>query len=219
MNNLRKKFILMLTGVFLSMSFVLLVVVGCNIWIHEQTKNRLYNDVEKIPAKKVAVVLGANKYIVGGQINLFFRFRMEAVAELYYAGKIQHILVSGDNATRAYNEPIEMRKYLIKLGIPARDISLDYAGFRTLDSIVRASKVFQQDDFIIVSQAFHNKRALFIADYYKINAIAFNAQDVAHTHSLKTRLREYFAKVKAVLDLYVLGTQPKFLGNLVALPV
>jgi SanA protein len=197
----------------------LLIMTVCNLWINEQTKSRLYNDIEKVEAKKVALVLGANRYVAGGRINLFFRFRMEAVAKLYHANKIKHILVSGDNATRAYNEPIEMQKYLIDLGIPAQNITLDYAGFRTLDSVVRANKVFQLDDFIIVSQAFHNRRALFIADYYHIQAIGFNAQDVAQSRSIKVRIREYFAKVKAVLDLYILGTQPKFLGELVDLPV
>ncbi|MEK7990524.1 MAG: ElyC/SanA/YdcF family protein [Thiotrichaceae bacterium] len=197
----------------------LLIMLVCNLWINEQTKNRLYDDIEQVQAKKVALVLGANRYVAGGRINLFFRFRMEAAAKLYHANKIKHILVSGDNSTRAYNEPIEMQKYLIDLGIPIEDITLDYAGFRTLDSVVRANKVFQQDDFIIVSQAFHNRRALFIADYYQIQAIGFNAQDVAQSRSMKVRIREYFAKVKAVLDLYVLGTPPKFLGELVDLPV
>ncbi|WP_353571269.1 ElyC/SanA/YdcF family protein [Candidatus Albibeggiatoa sp. nov. BB20] len=204
---------------FLLTGLGLLITVVCNLWINEQTKNRLYNDVEQVQPKKVALVLGANRYVAGGRINLFFRFRMEAAAKLYHAGKVQHILVSGDNGTRAYNEPIEMQKYLVDLGIPSEDITLDYAGFRTLDSVVRANKVFQQNDFIIVSQAFHNRRALFIADYYHIQAIGFNAQDVTRSRSLKTRIREYFAKVKAVLDLYILGTQPKFLGDLVNLPV
>lgn len=209
----------MLISGFILTGLSLLVIVICNVWINEQTKNRLYSDVEQIQPKKVALVLGANKYVAGGQINLFFRFRMEAAAKLYHAQKVQHILVSGDNGTRAYNEPIAMQKSLINLGIPAEAITLDYAGFRTLDSVVRANKVFQQNDFIIVSQPFHNKRALFIADYHQIKAVGFNAQDVAHHHSLKTRIREYFAKVKAVLDLYILGTQPKFLGELVDLPV
>ena len=204
-------------GLFICLG--LLLVVGCNIWINQQTKSRIYSDVEQIQPKKVALVLGANKYVAGGQINLFFRFRMEAAAKLYHAHKVQHILVSGDNGTRAYNEPIAMQKYLIDLGVPEEAITLDYAGFRTLDSVVRAHKVFQQNDFIIVSQAFHNKRALFIADYYHIKAVGFNAQDVARARSFKTRVREYFAKVKAVLDLYLLGTQPKFLGDPVTLPV
>ncbi|MCV6637429.1 ElyC/SanA/YdcF family protein [Candidatus Albibeggiatoa sp. nov. NOAA] len=208
-----------LISCFLLTGLGLLIIVFCNVWINEQTKNRLYSDVEQIQPKKVALVLGANKYVAGGRINLFFRFRMEAAAKLYHAGKVQHILVSGDNGTRAYNEPVEMQKYLVELGIPAEKITLDYAGFRTLDSVVRANKVFQQDDFIVVSQAFHNRRALFIADHYHIQAIGFNAQDVAQSHSLKTRVREYFAKVKAVLDLYILGTQPKFLGDAVSLPV
>ena len=91
---------------------------------------------------------------------------------LYERGKIHHILVSGDNSTAAYNEPEAMRKSLVKAGIPERDITLDYAGFRTLDSVVRASEVFGQGSgFTIISQPFHVERALFIARANHIDAI------------------------------------------------
>jgi SanA protein len=208
------------TTVLFLIGLILIFILACNAWVYLQTKSRLYDDMAIIPPKSVALVLGASRYVPGGgRTNLFFKFRMEAAAALYHAGKVQHLIVSGDNSTRNYNEPIEMRKYLIKLDVPAQAITLDYAGFRTLDSIIRAREVFQQDDFIVVSQGFHNSRALFIADYYGINAIGFNAQDVPQEQSMRTNLREYFAKVKAVLDLYILGTQPRFLGEVVKLPI
>jgi SanA protein len=90
---------------------------------------------------------------------------------------------------------------------------LDYAGFRTLDSVVRCREVFSEDSITIISQEFHNQRALFIANKSGVNAIAFNAQEVSKNYSLKTCIREYFARVKCVLDIYILHTDPKFLGE------
>ncbi len=202
----------------LLIGFLLIILLSFGImfshyWIEWQTEDRLYSDIDEVPAKEVALLLGASKYIVGGQINLYYRYRMEAAAKLYHAGKIKHILVSGDNNTKYYNEPIEMKKSLMELGVPAKSITLDYAGFRTLDSVVRAKEIFSQQDIMVVSQAFHNKRALFISDFYQIQAIGFNAKDIPLAWGMKTRVREYFARFKAVLDLYILKTQPKFLGE------
>ncbi|MCP4700630.1 MAG: hypothetical protein GY862_27820 [Gammaproteobacteria bacterium] len=186
---------------------------GCDYWIERQTRGRLYSDVNTIPAKNVALVLGTSRRLRNGQSNRYFEYRMNAAAQLYKAGKIKHIIASGDNRKKSYNEPTDMLKALIKRGIPKTAITLDYAGFRTLDSVVRCREIFSQDDIIVVSQAFHNQRALFISEHHGIKAIAFNAEDVPAMEDLKTRLREYLARFKAVLDLYVLKTKPKFLGE------
>jgi len=199
--------------------FLVIIIWGCNVWVEQQTHDRLYTQVSALPAKKVALLLGTTKELRGGRINRYFKYRIEAAVKLYQANKVKHILVSGDNNTLFYNEPVDMKKALIAHGVPAQAITLDYAGFRTLDSIVRAKKIFSQDDMIIVSQAFHNQRALFICDYYGIQAIGFNAQDVPANVSLRIRLREYLARFKAVLDLYVLKTQPKFLGEKVDIDI
>lgn len=188
-------------------------IIICYLWVEIQTQGRLYTKVEDIPAKKVALLLGTVKHLRHGRINRYFQYRINAVVQLYKAGKIKHIIASGDNHTKYYNEPIEMKKSLLAQDIPSEAITLDYAGFRTLDSIVRCKKVFSQNEIIVVSQAFHNKRALFIGDFYGMKAIGFNARGVAWREDLKTPLREYLARLKAVLDLYVLGTQPKFLGK------
>lgn len=200
------------------MLFILLLIIAaiaitiemCNIWVEYQTQDRVYTDMQKIPSKNIALVLGASKFAKGGQINLYFKYRIDAAEQLYKTGKVKHLLVSGDNRSHFYNEPMDMKKSLVQRGIPENAITLDYAGLRTLDSIVRAKEIFSQDDFIIVSQAFHNQRALFICDFYKIKAIGFNAQDAAFQ---KVRIREYFARFKVVLDLYILRTQPRFLGE------
>lgn len=197
--------LLTLVGVF---------IISSNYWIIKSTKKQLYTDVNLIPKNDVAILLGASKTLRNGHENLFFKYRIDAAVELYKAGKIRHIIVSGDNHKKEYDEATDMRDALIAQGVPDSCITLDYAGFRTLDSMVRCLKVFGQKDVTVISQEFHNQRALFISNYYKMNAIAFNAKDVPDSFSLKVRVREYFAKFKAVLDLYVLHTQPKFLGEL-----
>jgi SanA protein len=132
--------------------------------------------------------------------------------KLYNAGKIDCIIVSGDNHRRNYNEPEAMRKALVAKGIPNKAIFLDYAGFRTLDSVVRAKEIFGQDSYTIISQQFHNERAIFIAGKKKIDAIGFNARDAKLQYGYKTLIREVFARCKVFLDLLV-GKQPHFLGE------
>jgi len=208
-----------LRGVFLLFGLLGITVVGCHWWVKLQTQDRLYSDINAIPAKKVALLLGTVKRLPNGYTNRYFRYRIKAAVQLYKAGKIKHILASGSNDSIYYNEPVDMEKELIARGVPKHAISLDYAGFRTLDSVIRCKEIFSQDDIIIISQPFHNQRALFISDFYGIKAIGFNAKDVPLLDDIKTPLREYLARFKAVLDLYILGTQPKFLGKKVKIPV
>lgn len=185
----------------------------CNYWVISSTKQQLYKDIASVPFRKVGVVLGTNKVWRGGE-NPFFKFRIEAAAALFKAGKIKHIIVSGDNHVSSYDEPLDMKNELVKLGIPDTCITLDYAGFRTFDSVIRCKEIFGQDSITVVSQEFHNQRALFIANYYKMSAIGFNAEDVSNDEfSMATHVRELFAKCKAVLDLYIFHTAPHFLGE------
>ncbi|PVX52627.1 SanA protein [Balneicella halophila] len=176
------------------------------------SKDKLCDDTELIPSNDVGLLLGTSKYVRKGRINLYYKYRIEATVALFRDGKIQYVLVSGDNSTQSYNEPTTMQKDLIKAGIPPEKIYLDYAGFRTFDSVVRSKVVFGQDNITIISQPFHNKRALFIAQHKGINAIAFNARSVNPHYGFKTNLREIFARCKMVLDL-IFGNQPKFLGE------
>tara|TARA_R110002049_G_scaffold98598_7_gene240055 strand:+ start:842 stop:1474 length:633 start_codon:yes stop_codon:yes gene_type:complete len=178
----------------------------------------LYSNLVEIPTNKVGVLLGTSKYLSSGEENLYFTYRMEAAEKLYYSNKISYILVSGDNATIHYNEPIAIKKELIKRGIPEEKIVLDYAGFRTFDSMIRANKVFGQNEFTVISQPFHNERAIFIARKKGINAIGYNAKDVTFQSGFKTQLREKFARIKLLLDIYILNTQPKFLGEKINIP-
>jgi len=135
---------------------------------------------------------------------------MEAALTLYENQKIKKIIVSGDNHILAYNETQDMTDYLVARGVPAAAIIQDYAGFRTIDSIIRAKKVFGCSSLTIISQAFHNERALYLASCHEINAIAFNAQDVKSKKNY-THIREFFAKCWVFVDVYLLYTEPKFL--------
>lgn len=188
-------------------------LLGYSEWTVSDARHYTYDDVDAVPYNRVALVLGTSKYLIGGSPNHYFKYRIKAAAELYNNGKVDYILVSGDNATVQYNEPRQMRRALIQAGIPASAIYSDYAGFRTLDSIVRAKEVFGQSHFTVVSQAFHNERAIFIARHFGIEAIGFNALDPSAYQGIRTRVREVFARLMGLLDLYVLDKGPKFLGE------
>lgn len=193
--------------------FVLLVVTS-NLWIVRSTTNRVFANVDSLPDHRVALVLGTSNKTVSGGVNPYFARRMETAAALYLQGKIDHLILSGDNrSSKYYNEPLEMRKALIKLGVPASAITLDYAGLRTLDSVVRCKEIFGQEKITIITQPFHSYRALFISRYYGIDAVAMVAREPNVSYSFNVRLREYFARTKAVLDLYVLKTSPRFMGE------
>jgi SanA protein len=157
-------------------------------------------------------VLGASK-TTGEGPNLYFSYRMQAAADLYKQGKVRYLLVSGDNYRQDYDEPTDMKAALVELGVPDTCIYLDYAGFRTFDSMICCKAVFGEDSVTVISQKFHNERALFIANHREIHAIGFNAREVSNHYALKTNLREYFARVKCVLDLFLFSTDPKFLGD------
>ena len=195
------------TYLFLFLSF-LVIILGSSYIIAEKTKNQVYNNLETIPRSEYGLVLGASKYGKNG-LNVYFKYRMDATIALYSQGKIKKIIVSGDNHIKGYNEPLDMKNYLIDHGIPEQDIILDYAGFRTLDSVIRASLVFQASSITIISQEFHNQRALYIANAHDIPAIAFNAQDSKRSNY--THLREYFARFLCLLDIHLFYTQPKYL--------
>jgi len=189
-----------------------LVILLMNFVVQQKSKGKTFDTVADVPTKKVGLLLGTGKLIRGKWINLFYKYRIEAAVSLYKAGKVKYILISGDNSREGYDEPTSMKEDLMKAGIPESAIVLDYAGFRTLDSIVRCKKVFGEEDIIIISQKFHNERAIYLAESNDMNALAYNAQDTKGKYGLKTHLREYLARVKMHLDIWF-GKDPKFLGE------
>jgi len=201
---------------FFRISAVLcIVLVGTSLlidrWISESTADRIFVEASHIPSRSIGLVLGTSKYIAKN-LNPYYDYRMSAALELYQLGKVNILLLSGDNAHRSYNEPWTMKRDLLKAGIPDKDIVLDYAGFRTLDSIVRAKNVFEADHFVIITQKFHCERALFIAQSNNIDAICLAVPEPRGMAGLKIRVREILARVKAIVDLYLLDIQPRFLG-------
>ncbi len=189
------------------------ILLYANWKIPHDTQSFIYNDIGNIPSQKTALVLGASKSLRNGSPNPYFTNRIQAAKDLYDAGKVKAFVVSGDNGRSTYNEPDDMRNALVERGVPDSIIYLDYAGFRTLDSVVRMNKIFGQDSFIVVSQQFHNERAIFLAQYYGLTAYGYNAKDVGLGRiSYKTILREKFARVKVFVDI-LLNKKPKFLGE------
>ena len=212
---MRKKIILYSLLTFSVIAFVF--VYFCNKTIMQVSKGKLYSRPDVIPFNKVGLLLGTSKYLVDGRPNLYYLFRIQAAVELYKHGKIKYIIVSGDNGTTDYNEPEDMRNDLIAQGVDASHIYLDHAGFRTFDSIVRLKRIFGQESVTIISQPFHNERAIYIASKEGIAAIGFNARDINSGAGLKVQVREKFARVKVFLD-YLFGKEPKFLGEKILIP-
>ena len=194
-------------------ALVLAAVLACNLWVVISTDDDVFDAVEKIESNTVGIVLGTSKKVAPNQANLHFEHRLEAAAKLYHAGKVQHLLVSGDRDSEYYNEPRDMTKKLMELGVPSNAITADNAGYRTFDSVVRARRVFGLRRMTVISDDFHVARALFIAKKEGIDAIALRSESVALKLSFKARAREYLARVKAVLDLYILDTQPSLLSE------
>lgn len=191
----------------------ILFFIVSNLWVVGSTKSNVFSDISKLPDHRIALVLGTSNKTTLGTPNQFFEKRMDTAAELYKMGKIDHFILSGDNRSRFYNEPFEMRKALLNRGVPATAVTLDYAGLRTLDSVVRCKEIFGQSEIIIITQPFHSYRALFISNYYEMDAVAMGASEPGLDISFKVRIREYFARTKAVLDLYILNTSPRHLGK------
>ncbi|RYZ17861.1 MAG: vancomycin high temperature exclusion protein [Chitinophagaceae bacterium] len=192
-------------------------VYFCNRAVDRAAEGRLYTDVDAIPYRKVGLLLGTAKQLESGWENRYYTYRIEAAAALLKAGRIRYLVISGDNSRKDYDEPSLMRADLIAAGVDSARIFLDYAGFRTFDSMVRLHDVFGQDSVTVISQAFHNERALYIAGREGISAIGFNARDVGSRSGLRVQARERLARVKLFLD-YLIGTKPKFLGPKVVLP-
>lgn len=207
---------ILLIGLILSIVSALFVW-WANSTIEYDTEDYNTYNLTNLPNEKVGLVLGTSKTLADGRVNLYFKYRIDAATELYKAGKVQYFIVSGDNSVEHYNEPEDMKLALMTNGVPETQIFEDFAGFRTLDSVVRAKEIFGQKSFIIISQRFHNERAIFLAQKNGIEAYGYNAKDVNAYSGFKTNLREKFARAKVFLD-FALGVEPKFGGDKVHIP-
>ncbi len=190
----------------------LLTIIVSNYSIESNANGKTYSDATLVKKNKVGLVLGTSRTLQNGHVNLYFKYRIEATVALYNEGKIIFVLVSGDNSRKGYDEPTDFKEELIKRGIPSEKIFLDYAGFRTLDSVIRAKEIFEQEQITIISQEFHNERAIYLAEKNGLEAIGYNARDVSKRYGLKVQLREYLARTKVFLDI-LFNVKPKFLGD------
>lgn len=203
-------------ALFIIILLVMATALGLDRWISWRTAPFIYEDVASLPHRQVGVVLGTAKYYRTGVINQYYLYRIQGALNAYNSGKVNYLLLSGDNALQSYNEPMTMRRDLIKAGVDPSDIVLDYAGFRTLDSIVRTRKVFDTNDFIIITQRFHCERALYIAQHLGIQAQCYAVP--SPKNMLSVRFREVGARLGALADLYLMKREPRFLGPLVPIP-
>jgi SanA protein len=198
---------------FLVLLGALLLIALPNLWVVISTHDRVYHGIDEIPPRPIGIVLGTSKKIAPEEANPHFENRLAAAAALFKAGKVRHLLVSGHRNSKYYDEPRDMTAKLVELGVPASAITPDNAGLRTLDSIVRAKEVYRLSRVTVISDDFHVPRALFIADRKGLDAIALRGESVRFKRSFKARLREYLARIKALIDLYLLDTQPANLGE------
>lgn len=184
----------------------------CDHAVKTAAQGRLYTDTTSLPYRHTGLLLGTAKYINGTHLNPYYYYRIEAAAALLKSGKISYLIISGDNSRKDYDEPSDMRADLIARGADSTHIYLDYAGFRTFDSMRRARDVFGQDSVTVISQLWHDERALYIAQREGIDAIGYCARDISVRAGIRTQLRERFARVKVFVD-YIIGKEPKFLGE------
>lgn len=204
----------------ISLLGILIVTIGtiwANVSVVRASKQYITSNINEVQPVKVGLVLGTSRNVQNGNKNTFFFNRIDAAEELFKEGKIKYIIVSGDNGETSYNEPQDMREELVKRGIPDNAIFLDYAGFRTLDSVIRAREIFGQNTFIIISQKFHNERAVYLARKNGIEAYGYNAKEVEAMQGMKTKVREFFARDKVFIDL-LFGVEPKFIGEKILIP-
>ncbi|MCP3968457.1 MAG: hypothetical protein GY750_18975 [Lentisphaerae bacterium] len=172
-----------------------------NIYVAHSTSELVFDEISDIPANEYGLILGISSN-VNQRENLYFSNRIRAAVQLYNQGKIKYIIVSGSNYPKYnYSEPKEMKKALIEKGIPESRIIKDEHGFRTVDSIRNAKEYYGLDKFTIISQKFHNTRAVFIARFYALDTVAFNAlEDNMPIEVSVNHLREYLAKVRMLFD-------------------
>lgn len=191
----------------------LLILMGFNVWMVQRSAGRVAGNPSEVPVCSVALVLGTSKTVRSGRTNVHWRGRMDAAAALYKAGRVQRFLVSGDNRRTDYNEPRDMRDGLMERGVPEGVITLDLAGLRTLDSVIRAKEIFGVTECVIVSDDYHLPRALWLADRRGMTVSGFHGPPLPWSLSGITRAREWLARFNATLDEWVLGTKAQHYGD------
>jgi len=189
------------------------IVTLANYWVLHSTRAAIVTDFARLSTNDIGLVLGTSRYNSDGHSdNPFFEGRMNTAAKLYREGKVRRLLVSGDNGHAGYDEPTWMRDALVARGVPYSAISLDYAGFRTLDSMARAKAVFGLQRFTIITDDFHQARSVFLARSLGLDVVGFPSEHVRYWRSKKVRTRELISRTVACLDVYLFHTKPRYYG-------
>jgi SanA protein len=194
---------------------MLLVILplSCYYSVAHMASGRIYEHIKTIPYNEVGLLLGTGPQTRTGKTNSYFLHRIDAAEALYKVGKIKYILISGDNSRKDYSEPDVMRDSLIARGIPADIIYLDYAGFRTLDSVIRANRIFGQKKMTVISQRFHNERSIILGDWQGMDLIGYNAKGTkSNAHKIRAHIREGYARIKLFIDM-ITNKKPHYLGD------
>jgi len=190
-----------------------------NKWVVNNSKAYVYSNWAQLPENDVGLVFGTSTYTREGESNPHFKGRIAAAVELYQLGKVKHLLVSGANPDSSYNEPRKMWQALTAAGVPAAAISMDFAGLRTFDSMARAQQVFGLKKVTLITQEYHAYRAVFIGKKLGMQPVAYAAPGEESGPAFRPYAREVFARVQAILDIFLLETRPKFLGAPQVLPI
>jgi SanA protein len=190
-----------------------LAVVLSNRWVINSSDAYIYDTWSLLPETDVGIVFGTSAFTRDGKSNPHFAGRIKAAVELYQIGKVKKLIVSGANPDSTYNEPRKMWQELTRQGVPAADITMDFAGFRTLDTVVRAQQVFGLSRAILITQRYHAYRCVFIGKKLGMDVVAYAAPGEEPGFDLRLTIREWLARFRVVLDIFLLQTQPKFLGE------
>ncbi len=193
---------------------VCLVVLGvaANLWMVERTRGRIEHQLAQCVQAPVGIVFGTSLWSRQGGRNPYFAARIDAAAYLMRERRVSHLLLSGDNRTRYYNEPVSMWRELRNRRVRDVDMTLDYAGFSTFDTLVRAQAVFDVERALLISQAWHLPRAMFIADASGLQVEGCAVQAESADGIWRLRAREWLARLATLGDLYLWGREAYFLG-------
>ncbi|MEL6457575.1 MAG: ElyC/SanA/YdcF family protein [Cyanobacteria bacterium J06641_2] len=207
---LLQRWILLCGVLFLSIPITILAL---NFYVNTVTKSSRYNNTQQIPPQRVAIVLGAGIY--GEHPSPMLADRISAAVELYKLGKVQKLLMSGDNSREDYDEVTVMQRYAVKLGVPQQDITLDYAGFKTYQSCYRAKEIFGLKQAIVVTQNFHLPRAVYLCNQLGVDAVGLGTPDwesYRRETIMGLTFREYISTIKALWQVHITRPKPTFLG-------
>ncbi len=186
---------------FYTIIILMVLFLIFDIYVSISSNRKIYKDINSLPDKGYGVLLGTSKYTKNGQINVFYKNRIDAAEDILKNDKISRIIASGDNRNFRYNEPMKMKQDLIKYGISEDRVIIDPDGFRTLYSMLNIAKKYNINEAIIVSQRFHLQRAIFIGKFLGLELIGYEAKNVSGMANIKIQIRERGARLKMIFDI------------------